>query len=528
MKKILSLALVLTLVISLFACQILPSTGTPDDPDNPTPPAKDDTETPKEKDEAGTAVAFVTVDINPSIEITLDENGVVASVYGANEDGQILLYGEVEALLGMSYEDAVAYITNLAIELGYLDSETGTINTSVVADDLALAEDIQAKLGEKIKATATENGITITIDTSDPFSLLCELEELKAKYPDRTDIQDLTVTDYKLAAALSEREDISIVAALEYDSSEMIERISAAHGTLESYATEAYLAAKREASRIFEKAMGIHIAGAYNEIYMKNLMSHVGTFYYGAAYQAYATTAITYRSVYEIKAFGDSMVNYQPSDDTIEAIKAELGLTDTTALEDENGKITLDSLIKFCDDFIANNEVPDDVKKEIRIIIADAKAAAELADKATTTMYAADMANLKTQIGTVITAINTAYSTTKFIMTDEQKADIEACLADLALVEGKVGEIMEGGVTLSEVDVLATEAEQMAAEMLLKIEVDLSDAELAAAEARIEELKNLQAQLTADFEERLSLAEAEAKKYIEDARAALKNQESAN
>lgn len=113
-------------------------------------------------------------------------------------------------------------------------------------------------------------------------------------------------------------------------------------------------------------------------------------------------------------------------------------------------------------------------------------------------------------------------------MTDAQKADIEACLADLALVEEKVGEIMDGGVTLTDVDLLATDAEMKAAEMLEKIEADLSDEEFAAAEARIEELKALQKKLTEDFEARLSEAEAEAKKYIEDAREARKNANSAN
>ena len=514
MKKFLSLILVLTLAISLFSCQLTPSN--PDDQDPP------------KKETAGDAVAFVTVDINPSIEITLDENGVVATVYGANEDGQVLLYGEVEVLVGMSYEDAIDYITDLAVKLGYLDAETGTINTSVVADDLEFAEEVQSKLGERIKATATENGITIDIDTSDPFSLLCELEELKAKYPDRAEVQSLTPTEYKLALTLSEREDISIIAALEYDSSEMIARISAAHSTLETYATEAYLAAKREATRIFEKSMGIVIAGAYNDVYIKNALKHPATFYYGAAYQAYATAALTYRSVYEIKAFGDSIVNYEPDAATIEAIKTELGLTDTTALENAEGKITLDSLIAFCDEFLATHEVSEDVKTEIRSIVAGAKAAAELADKATTEMYAADMANLKTQIGMVISTINTTYGTVKFLMTDAQKADIEACLADLALVEEKVGQIMEGGVTLSEVDVLATEAEELAAEMLTKIEADLSAEELAEAEAKIENLKALQAQLTADFEARLSAAETEAKAFIENARKAREEGESAN
>ncbi len=514
MKKFLSLILVLTLAISLFSCQLTP--GNPDDQDPP------------KKETAGDAVAFVTVDINPSIEITLDEKGVVATVYGANEDGQVLLYGEAEILVGMSYEDAIAYITSLAVELGYLDAETGTINTSVVADDLAFAEEVQSKLGERIKATATENGITIDIDTSDPFSLLCELEELKAKYPNREDIQAVTPTEYKLAVTLSEREGISIVAALEYDSSEMIERISKAHSTLETYATEAYLAAKREATRIFEKSMGIVIAGAYNDVYIKNALKHPGTFYYGAAYQAYATTALTYRSIYEIKAFGDSMVDYEPDAATIEAIKTALDLSDTTALENEEGKITLDSLIAFCDEFLATHQVSEDVKTEIRSIVAGAKAAAELADKATTEMYAADMEHLKGKIGFVISTINSTYSTVKFIMTDAQKAEIEACLADLALVEEKVGQIMEGGVTLSEVDVLATEAEELAAEMLTRIEADLSAEELAEAEAKIEDLKALQAQLAADFEARLSAAETEAKSFIENARKSREESNSAN
>lgn len=514
MKKFLSLILVLTLAISLFSCQLTPSN--PDDQDPP------------KKETAGDAVAFVTVDINPSIEITLDENGVVATVYGANEDGQILLYGEVEALVGMSYEDAIAYITDLAVELGYLDAETGTINTSVVADNLEFAEEVQAKLGERIKAAATEKGITIDIDTSDPFSLLCELEELKAKYPDRADIQAVTPTEYKLAVTLSQREGISIIAALEYDSSEMINRISAAHSTLETYATEAYLAAKREATRIFEKSMGIVIAGAYNDVYMKNLMKHPGTFYYGAVYQAYSTTALTYRSIYEIKAFGDSMVDYEPDAATIEAIRTELGLTDTTALENEEGKITLDSLIAFCDEFLATHKVSEDVKTEIRSIVSSAKAAAELADKAATEMYAADVELLKAKIGVVISGINSAYNGAKLFMTDEQMAEIEACLADLALVEEKVGSIMEDGVTLSEIDVLATEAEELAAEMLVKIKADLSEDELAEAETKIENLKALQAQLTADFEARLSAAENEAKTFIENARKAREEGESAN
>ncbi len=61
-------------------------------------------------------------------------------------------------------------------------------------------------------------------------------------------------------------------------------------------------------------------------------------------------------------------------------------------------------------------------------------------------MYSADMAALKTRIGTVVSSINTAYTAAKLLMTDEQKAAVEAVLSDLAQVEAKAGEIMEGAL----------------------------------------------------------------------------------
>ena len=75
-----------------------------------------------EDPKVGEATTFVKIDITPSIELTLDENGLVASVYGANDDGVILLYGEEENLLGKDYETAAAYITDLAAELGIEDT----------------------------------------------------------------------------------------------------------------------------------------------------------------------------------------------------------------------------------------------------------------------------------------------------------------------------------------------------------------------------------------------------------------------
>lgn len=511
MKKVLSLILILVLSFSLFSCDIF---GTPDD-------KKDDDTSKNEPQEAGEAVAFVTVEINPSIEITLDKDGIVASVYGANEDGQVLLYGEAEKIVGFSYEDAVAYITDLAIELGYLNEDTGDIETSVTAVDEEFSSTVLERLNKKIHDTAAEHNVEVSVEeASFSFSLECDLAQLKEKYPDNEDIQKLTLAKYKLAVTVSEREGISVVAALEYDDEEMIKHLNAAHSKLESYATDAYLAAKREATRIFEKSMGIVVAGAYTEIYAKHAASHLGTFHYGAAYQTYKSAAITYRSIYEIKAFGDSMAEYDPSDELVANITELLALEDTSVLEDEDGKITLDSIIDFCDEFIDEHEaeLSDEVKAQIRGMLIEARKAWELKNKATTNMYKTDLLALKGQIVTTVTSVSVIYGGLKPLMNDEQKADIDACIAELEAMVEKIDEIINGGVTLSDIEMLEADAEIKASEMLTKIEADLSESELAEVNARIDELKAKQADLTKQFEDRLATAEAEARAKIEAAK----------
>ena len=109
MKKIisilLSLALTLSIGLSMVGC-------------TPAPEAKSE------------ASSFVSIDINPYLELTLDQNDKVMSVRGANEDGNVLLF-DVE-LEGMSVENAVAVITDLARNLGYVE-DNAVINTIVTS-----------------------------------------------------------------------------------------------------------------------------------------------------------------------------------------------------------------------------------------------------------------------------------------------------------------------------------------------------------------------------------------------------------
>ena len=97
MKKWVAFLCVIALCCSLASC-MLPSNNenktTPNDSANTTPPTDQGN-----KNDIGEAATFVTLDINPSIELTVDANGIVVSVYGANEDGQILLYEEAEKII---------------------------------------------------------------------------------------------------------------------------------------------------------------------------------------------------------------------------------------------------------------------------------------------------------------------------------------------------------------------------------------------------------------------------------------------
>ena len=514
-KKWVALLCVFALCLSLASCNLL-NIGDKETSNETTVDQQQ-----AEKTTPGKAETFVTLDINPSVELTVDANGIVASVYGANEDGQILLYEEAEKILGLTYEEAVKYITKLAADLDYLTADTEKIHAFVTSVDAKDVAAIEEKLSASIKSAAQEKGITVSVTDEESLELMCDLAALKEKYPENEKIQALTAGQYRLALSVSERENISITAAVEYDTEECIERINSAHSKLEAYATDAYLTAKAEAVRIFDEAMGVLLDGAYNEFYMKNLMSHIDTYYYGAVYQAYKTTARTYRSLDQIVAFGNDMKNFTVPDETVQAMCNDLGLDETEQAKMKNaeGKITVNSLIAYCENYLEENDVPDDVKATIQNYIVEARTAAEMAQKAVTVANSADLAALQTQINAIISTVNASKSMAMLAMNDAQKQEYEACIADLNSASANIGKIIAGELTVGEVEVLATEAEAKADTMEEKIKADLSEEELATVEARVAELKAGAAQATAAFEQRLATAEAVAKKYIEEARA---------
>lgn len=94
----------------------------------------------------------VTLDINPSLEILVDENKKVVSVTALNDDAGIIISGE--EIVGEDIEKATEKLINISIETGYIvndESSTNKIEISVSGDS-----DYAKKLANKIIAKGNE------------------------------------------------------------------------------------------------------------------------------------------------------------------------------------------------------------------------------------------------------------------------------------------------------------------------------------------------------------------------------------
>lgn len=102
----------------------------------------------------------ITLDLNPSIEITVDENGMVASVYGANDEGKMIIIDIKDELVGKKYDEALDKIIEVETECGFFVKATSneeynnltvTIDTEAAKNKIdAIEAEIKANIEEKL------------------------------------------------------------------------------------------------------------------------------------------------------------------------------------------------------------------------------------------------------------------------------------------------------------------------------------------------------------------------------------------
>ncbi len=112
----------------------------------------------------GSYNAVVQMDVNPSIQLVVDEKNKVLSVNGVNDEGKMIVHGE--AIVGKTLDEAIELIVSLEVDLGYIDQgDENKVNFTISAK----SDDIINKIANKTKDITTKTldklGVTAAIET---------------------------------------------------------------------------------------------------------------------------------------------------------------------------------------------------------------------------------------------------------------------------------------------------------------------------------------------------------------------------
>ena len=401
------------------------------------------------------AQSFVSLDINPAIELTLDQNDNVLSVRGTNEDGQVLLYGET-GLVGVNIDYAIEKITALAVELGYLSEENSVIDTIVSSKNADKLQALQDKVNAKITAKARGLGITVETTGKGVYSLLRKLEQFKAEYPDNEIIQNLTVEQFRLALSASETGEVTLECAVEMSTEELIKLISDTHKAMKDYATDAYRKAKAKAENEYEKALGEVIDGIYQR---KGIIN-------GTLYKAYKTMARTLDGIAKIMHSEVDIGEHQISESAVTGIMAVLNIDDVSVLKNSDGIITLESIYDYVDKIMKN--LSETEAEQLKTAI---DAALDEIESAVDDMILTVGSEYETQINELIGVVK------GFLATIDSNPWVAEKLSEINALIEELEQALIGGITYEEIHGIAQEFDAKAQAIKTQIENQLNKAD---------------------------------------------------
>lgn len=479
--------------------------------------------------EIGEDGAYISLDINPGVALTVDADGKVSSVYAENEDGRVLLYEET-GIVGADYEDAVDKIVSLAIELGYLSEENSVVTASVTMGDDTSAEALLASVDSRITATAEAVGLAVTTDVEGAFSLLRDMDKMKDKFPDNPRIQALTPAKYQLALSASETGEVSLRAAVEMDSEELIEILDEAYVAVEEFATEEYNRKKTEALLIYETAHGAALDAVYLDYYTtpQNIMAHRTTAHLGGLYFMYSVTARGFALVADVLSYIEEIGYYELEEAQVSALMTALGM-DTAEIEklkDSEGKITIASIESYVDILFKN--MPASTELELKK--AAFSAALLLAEEQVMETVRALAAEYATEIREVIALGEEGIALMEmYAFTDAAKADVAAAKSEFERVRALVESLLDGNVpTEEELREHADDMREHADGIYERIEEDLDDSEKQVIEDKKKDAEESVKDERDRFDEELRDAEEEAREHLRGQKEERKNKNNGN
>jgi mRNA-degrading endonuclease RelE of RelBE toxin-antitoxin system len=183
-------------------------------------------------------IAYISMDINPSVELGLNFMNRVVSTEGVNEDGRGLM-AEIE-LRNMTAEEAVQVLVQEADKKGYLEEDgSSVVALTTFAKNEKNAEKIEARIQDRVKEIIDEKSMNYVV-YADHANL--ELRSEAEKY-------DISPGKYRLILMLQELD--SSIEVAEYKDASVKEIMFKIH-ELKGIAQN-----KNENSKDFEKNRNI-------------------------------------------------------------------------------------------------------------------------------------------------------------------------------------------------------------------------------------------------------------------------------
>ena len=209
------------------------------------------------------AHSYVAIDVNPSIELTLDKNNRVVSVRAMNEDAQVLLF-EATGIEGKSVEKAVETIAGLVAEYGYVTQESDVISVTVSSDDATAENQIFAEIKASFESKLSKEGIQAKLTNMAGSYQQYKLDQLKAKYPSNADVQALTVGKYRLIkSAMMADKSLTLEQAAAMSNEQLAQVVKTTHQYYKDKVNDAFEAVYEEAKIAYETAKSLLLDGMY-------------------------------------------------------------------------------------------------------------------------------------------------------------------------------------------------------------------------------------------------------------------------
>ncbi len=179
---------------------------------------------------------YTSIDINPSIEMILDEEGIVVTVSYLNEDAEIVA-ANLE-LIGLPFKEALEIYIDAAIEAGYIDVDSNENIITITNDDEAVEEDLKAD----VEAILAERAVGAAIFGG----------EMLEAYHALAEDYDISVGRARLISRAVEIDgELTFEEALELSQQEIMSILIAEHRAN----METFIAERREAALAMQEEM---------------------------------------------------------------------------------------------------------------------------------------------------------------------------------------------------------------------------------------------------------------------------------